>query len=422
MSVFIRVGQNVLTPMDSPQTVSAGLPPIFLIPGIAGNPRELRHLADALQKDQPQRPIFLFQDPRFTDDPANAWSFARLCATIEQEMCDRHPNGPYFIVGYSLGARLAAEVAQQLKLKGREVAPYLIDAPAPQLAKAYLRPGNTLATQDLVAMINYVSSLCGHDPMSVPTDELSQISHYEIPDQVHILATRLLTNPSLQHPLVDTYLRIVSENIENLRTTDMWPCPKPSGKLDQLAIAVTKPTCEKYGCNIAESWRTYAKLEQLNCSYSEHTHSSIIDEANANKLATLINQAFVTVNGYFAARDSTEDFQLIWQIGQLLRDKPPAQARTVLQQVQKYFIEHGPANTYDEIKDVDAPQPSPRERRAQEIKVEPTSSADINKILTQTDATLYNSRKPHTRYGEQARLRRFSPEYSAAFDPGRKPY
>src|SRR3990167_4991006 len=338
MSVFVRVsGHDPRIPGNTPTTTLTS-PPIFLIPGITGNPFELKSLADALQKKQPERPIYIFQDPRH-NDPTATWNFDQLCTAIKQEMYELAPEGPYCIVGYSLGATLAIQVAQQIEQEQYHVAAYLIDQPAPALSQAYLCPNNPLATADLLAMINYVLYLCGHEQINIPNPELAQISQQPILQQFLLLTQQLYQNDSdLAHnSIAPIYLKIIYENIASLCTSTIAPASDLGSKLESLAIATTSATDTKYNGRLLMSWEPYAKPGHLIAyTYPQQTHSSIIEQAHASELANSIHHYFTT--SLQENRDEkVNDDALLQKMRDLLLSIPPQKAQWVLQRARNWF-------------------------------------------------------------------------------------
>lgn len=116
--------------------------PFFLVAGMFGNVLNLRYLASLLQSD---RPVYglqargLFRGDRPHED------FVEAARDYIAEMRQVHPEGPYYLGGYSGGGLIAYEIAQQLRVAGEEVAALIfLDTPLP------VRPG--IATLDKIAI------------------------------------------------------------------------------------------------------------------------------------------------------------------------------------------------------------------------------------------------------------------------------
>lgn len=111
------------------QPGAPGIPPLFLIPGAAGNTLAMDRLG---RRMAPTQPVYTFQIPDLAEKilaPARVQTFAPYYLEAIQS---RQPEGPYYLGGYSAGGILAYEVAQQLRAQGHEVAFLaILDMPAP---------------------------------------------------------------------------------------------------------------------------------------------------------------------------------------------------------------------------------------------------------------------------------------------------
>ncbi len=93
-------------------------PPFFCIHGFGGGIADYKHLVDALGEDQPCygiQPAGLYGD---VEPDAEIEMMASRYADAMQAML---PNGPFLLGGYSFGAIVAFEVAQQLRQRGKNV-------------------------------------------------------------------------------------------------------------------------------------------------------------------------------------------------------------------------------------------------------------------------------------------------------------
>ncbi len=108
------------------------LPPLFIIPGAAGNTLAMDRLAKHLNPDQP---VYSFQMPMLDMDNLPQAKVEELAAYYREAMQAVQPHGPYHLSGYSAGAIFAYEVAQQLRAQGESIG-FLgnIDMPAPNFA------------------------------------------------------------------------------------------------------------------------------------------------------------------------------------------------------------------------------------------------------------------------------------------------
>jgi amino acid adenylation domain-containing protein len=92
--------------------------PVFCVPGIGGNCHSLYHLAAALGH---KHPVYAFQ-PRGLDGRSKPHTGIDEMADYYLELLlSTQSEGPYFLVGHSLGGSVAFEMAKRLEASGREV-------------------------------------------------------------------------------------------------------------------------------------------------------------------------------------------------------------------------------------------------------------------------------------------------------------
>ncbi|MDD2769710.1 MAG: amino acid adenylation domain-containing protein [Methylococcus sp.] len=121
------------------------LPALFLVPGVGGYPIMYRDLVPLLEA---RRPIYGIQvmgcNELLTEN------LEVLAARFASEILQLRPQGPYHLAGYSAGACLAFEIAQQLKRQGAAIGHLVMldgEAPGyPQPAPFWRRWGTVLAT------------------------------------------------------------------------------------------------------------------------------------------------------------------------------------------------------------------------------------------------------------------------------------
>ncbi len=108
------------------------MPPLFIIPGAAGNTLAMDRLAKHLAPDQP---VYSFQMPMLDMDNLPLAKVDELATFYREAMQAVQPHGPYYLSGYSAGAIFAYEVAQQLRAQGETIG-FLgnVDMPAPNFA------------------------------------------------------------------------------------------------------------------------------------------------------------------------------------------------------------------------------------------------------------------------------------------------
>ncbi|HEX5243289.1 MAG TPA: thioesterase domain-containing protein [Tepidisphaeraceae bacterium] len=93
-------------------------PPIFCFPGLGGEGEDFALLARDLG---PAQACYGLTIPQ-SDEQAHSLSTIKQMASImAARLCEVQPNGPYQLVGYSLGGLLAFEAADQLTAAGKSV-------------------------------------------------------------------------------------------------------------------------------------------------------------------------------------------------------------------------------------------------------------------------------------------------------------
>ncbi len=99
--------------------------PIFCVPGARGNLRYVHDLVKQMETqsgEQFDRPVYGLQEPIESDGIPLPKSLEAIAAYYLYEVQAIQPDGPYFLVGYSMGGAIAYEMAQQLREQGQEVA------------------------------------------------------------------------------------------------------------------------------------------------------------------------------------------------------------------------------------------------------------------------------------------------------------
>ncbi|MEM8509827.1 MAG: thioesterase domain-containing protein, partial [Bacteroidota bacterium] len=96
---------------------------IYLVPEISGSINSYFELAKSLENDQP---LYAFQCPGLDGKSKVSDSVEEMAALFIKEMQKADPSGPYRIGGYSFGAKVAYEMALQLREKGFEIDELLI--------------------------------------------------------------------------------------------------------------------------------------------------------------------------------------------------------------------------------------------------------------------------------------------------------
>ncbi|RJF84163.1 amino acid adenylation domain-containing protein [Azospirillum cavernae] len=96
----------------------SSIPPLFLFHPAGGHARAYTSLAQSLP---PEIAILALQSPQLSDPNAEPESIDTLATLYARLIRERQPNGPYRLLGWSLGAWLAMAVAARLEAAGATV-------------------------------------------------------------------------------------------------------------------------------------------------------------------------------------------------------------------------------------------------------------------------------------------------------------
>ena len=107
--------------------------PLFIFPGVHGDPETFRDLALRLGQ---QRPVHGFRHIGAQNECEPVRQVSRLAQLYAAELRGAQPRGPYYLFGYSFGGVVAFEVARELVAQGQRVGLVIIvDCPAPGYPK-----------------------------------------------------------------------------------------------------------------------------------------------------------------------------------------------------------------------------------------------------------------------------------------------
>lgn len=94
-------------------------PPIYLVHGGGLNVLIFQSMAKYIDNDQP---VYALQALGLNGQGKLFETIEEIAAKYLEEVTDNNPTGPYLLAGYSLGGKIAYEMAKQLLSKGKEVA------------------------------------------------------------------------------------------------------------------------------------------------------------------------------------------------------------------------------------------------------------------------------------------------------------
>jgi amino acid adenylation domain-containing protein len=133
-----------------PLKATGSRPPLFCLPQVSGSPYTYLAITRRIGAEQP---VLAFEAPGLEDDTVPLDTVEGLAAHYLTALLDHRPQGPYQLVGYSMGALVAFDMALRLTKDGHSVALALIDPSIPGPAAA-IPPSQILQsfTDNLAAM------------------------------------------------------------------------------------------------------------------------------------------------------------------------------------------------------------------------------------------------------------------------------
>ncbi|HEU5231195.1 MAG TPA: amino acid adenylation domain-containing protein, partial [Ktedonobacteraceae bacterium] len=181
--------------------------PFFCVHPAMGNVLGYYHLAHHLD---PEQPFYGLQDPRIHDKEFSPLAIAEMASNYLEAIQTIQADGPYLLGGWSFGATVAFEMAQQLVRRGQQVALLaILDGGAPAIAYKFTDEDDTTflaiftlelvrdhAGQTLQEMLDTLRRLAPHEQFDYV---LAQLAHLELPDaspgwvrrQLHIFKSRV---------------------------------------------------------------------------------------------------------------------------------------------------------------------------------------------------------------------------------------
>jgi thioesterase domain-containing protein len=265
--------------------VSAEKPelPLFLLPDIMGSEKCFTYLIPKLLEENPRLTIYAWKDSRIESGRNNPATIEEISKEITQSI-NKHlvQNMPCLIGGYSFSGPIAVRVAQlQKDDHQRNTAVCILDSPVPNKSQGYLRPDNTEATQDLVAIMNAAATLSGltqkmadkkFDSKKTIEQQLGDI--FSDLHGVNEQANAELGNLSK----FTAYHRIVKQNLKALKACPLDPSKT---KVDHILVASTSETMKKYQLNEKLGWGAYVADEKhIGTTSSDGAHTELLGDDN----------------------------------------------------------------------------------------------------------------------------------------------
>lgn len=206
--------QGLLTPIQPDSPLVALQPhgsgrPIFFAHGLGGTVICYYQLARYLGSDQP---FYALQSPGVDGEKEPLTRIEDMAAEYIKAMRSVQPNGPYLLGGWSMGAFVAFEMAQQLRNQGAVVARLAILSQEKQLTNRYSNDGDD--AKMLVQLFKDFAASVGQDS-EISYEHVVQLQPEE--QQKYVLEQMKLANlfpTDLEFWQFRNYMRVVRGNIK----------------------------------------------------------------------------------------------------------------------------------------------------------------------------------------------------------------
>ena len=242
----------------SPLTVDPDQLPIFLVPGIMGNGRELYELAEALDKQRDHKtPIFIYDESELADDSLLQLSLDELADKMLQEIIEITNDAKFDIqlAGYSSGAIIGSILSRKLCENGLEPHLVVIDQPDMTSVAQYINQDSHSLMQDLINVVNAAARLSGLSEIKFTEKQVDVARNYlELEARFNQLADTLLrAQQEITEQQRNTFADYLARAKRNLNYPDDKVTPS---KISSTHLILTKETAVKYGAS-EESWKEY---------------------------------------------------------------------------------------------------------------------------------------------------------------------
>ncbi|UGQ48692.1 non-ribosomal peptide synthase/polyketide synthase [Massilia endophytica] len=263
------------------QPGATGVAPVFLVPGAGASVAGFAHLAHALG---PTVPVYALQASGLDGGAPSAsvqLTAARYVAAILPVLKDH----PLQLAGHSFGAKIAFEMALQLKAAGRSRAPLaLIDASGPYQVAAPLSQGSFA---DSVLRLALVLEEGAGRPMGIDAAALAGLSEapavallHEKMASVGLISARVPLAP------IQAMARVFHANLNTL-----YAPARPYPDAAVLLMAANPSAARKAALaadmeRLAGEWRSYAPA--LKVLQTPGNHMTLMDKDHAASLAAML--------------------------------------------------------------------------------------------------------------------------------------
>lgn len=257
--------------------LSAGTdqPYLFCAPTDAGLALTYAELAEVLED---QLTLYCFEPPGKDGISAVVSSIEDRAAIYIEEMQKIDPIGPYYLGGYSFGARVAYEIARQLENNGFEVAQlFIFDAIAPH---HYVLPASKTFEERLIEFANSCIVGAVNDPTEKSNLTVDLLAGKTRSEQFELVHWEL--QPYLPELTLLNVIGFSSVWIDNLSIDYTPQMDKPL----ETSITVFTADTDFHYC-----WEGLTNAE-LMVQYIGGTHNKFLSRENASKIAVRLLEYF----------------------------------------------------------------------------------------------------------------------------------
>nr|VFJ62392.1 MAG: Thioesterase domain-containing protein [Candidatus Kentron sp. FW] len=224
-----------------PLKTDGSRPPLFCVHPVGGGAFCYRELADCLPEDQP---VYGIQAVGFEGKEKPLTNVETMAARYVEEMTTLYPGGPYHLYGWSFGGVVAFEMAQQLRIAGREVGLLVL---ADTAHPSWFQDKDVPEKEQIIA---YLLAEASAEEVATPDD----IGDMTPEDRMAHLRQQLASGSNLAgFGDIDRFIRIYQANFQALSgyRTSIW-----EGEMIFLSARERLGTHEK---SIDSDWRNLTR-------------------------------------------------------------------------------------------------------------------------------------------------------------------
>jgi oxalate---CoA ligase len=256
-------------------------PPLFCIHALWGNILFYRNFNQYLTTD---RSVYGLQSRGFDGEQQPCDSIPEMAANYIKEIQSVQPQGPYFLLGFSLGGLIAFEIALQLQSQGQKIQMLtLIDPSCPKLIGSDLDDNGIADDASLLTKFAYhLQALRKLNIQERNTYITEQVQYHFTVGKANIF--------------YKAYLRYIKKSINELRLLDIVLANEISRKnylpslkyLDKIVILKAEESGLSGEENSELKWE-FLTTEGVDIVYVPGSHLNMMKEPNIQTLCAKFN-------------------------------------------------------------------------------------------------------------------------------------